>query len=160
MDGSDALLAVAEVSVGLAGFTGIVMALYNRSDSWSEFDAVRALVLLITGFGALILSLVPLGLHFSGLSETAIWRVGSGAMAGYMLVYLLPWRSYRGLDWSRVPNNTAMVRFAWGGALANVGLQLANLWFGRLSLFFFGLLWYLAYGCVQFAVILYLRPRE
>ena len=42
MNATDALTAVAEISLGLAGFTGIIMALYSRAESWSQLDAIRA----------------------------------------------------------------------------------------------------------------------
>ena len=41
MEGTDALTAVAEVSLGLAGFTGIVMALRSRADSGGAVVAAR-----------------------------------------------------------------------------------------------------------------------
>ncbi len=160
MHGSDALTAIAEISLGLAGFTGIVMALYSRSDSWSEFDAVRSLYLLLIGFGTLILSLLPFALHFFGLPESIIWRSCSGTMLAYLSVFFLMRRVDDQLEWTQIPHNDRMRWFASIGLVLNGFLQLANLWYAQLSLFFLGLLWYLTLGCVQFAVILYLRPRS
>jgi hypothetical protein len=160
MNGTDALTAVAEISLGLAGFTGIIMALYSRAESWSQLDAIRALFLLIAGFGALLLSLLPFALHFLGLAESTIWRASSVAMLILSFGYIIVWARFGShLDWSRIPHNDAMKWFSSIGGIMIMVLQSANVWFAQLGLFFIGLLWLLIIGCVQFAVILYLRPR-
>ncbi len=160
MNGTDALTAVAEISLGLAGFTGIIMALYSRDESWSQLVAVRALFLLMAGFGALLLSLLPFALHFLGLAESAIWRASSVAMLILGFGYIIVWRRFGShLAWSEIPHNDAMMWFTRIGSTINIVLQSANVWFAQLGLFFIGLLWLLTIGCVQFAVILYLRPR-
>ncbi len=160
MNGTDALTAVAEISLGLAGFTGIIMALYSRAESWSQLDAIRALFLLIAGFGALLLSLLPFALHFLGLAEPTIWRASSVAMLILAFGYIIVWRRFGShLEWSEIPYNDVMWWFSHIGGTINIVLQSANVLFAQLGLFFFGLLWLLTIGCVQFAVILYLRPR-
>ena len=76
MQGADALFAIAEISIGLAGSTGIVAALYARS-SWHPLDQWRTISLLIISFGTLGLALLPFGLYSLGLDDSALWRATS-----------------------------------------------------------------------------------
>jgi hypothetical protein len=161
MQGESALTVVAEVALGLAGFTGIVMALSRSSDFWHDWDAYRAFLLLLSGLGAFILSLVPFSLHFFGISEPSIWRICSAVMIVYSgLVLVVGWRAALVLPREDIPYWGAVAWFANLGAGANILTQLTNLWSGVPSLFFAGLLWMLLYASVSFGLILYVRPRN
>ncbi len=152
MEGESALTLVSEVALGLAGFTGIVMALSRSSDFWRDWDAFRAFLLLLSSLGAFILALAPFSLHFFGVSQPNIWRIGSGLMVVYAVFMLVVgWRAALILPRADIPYWGSVAWFANLGAGANILAQLANLWSGVLSLFLAGLLWGLLYSPVTIA---------
>jgi hypothetical protein len=85
LQGSDALLTIAEVLVALAAASGIVLALTRDPERWEAFDAVRVFQLLASSLGGTFLALLPFGLHFAGLGDPEIWRIASGAMVALVL---------------------------------------------------------------------------
>jgi hypothetical protein len=160
MTGSDALTVTAEISIGLAGFTGIIVALLGRSDSWTQFDVVRSIHLLMLGFGAMLLSLLPFALSFFGLAETIIWRSCSGAYLASAIPFVVVQRRLgAGIDWQQVVVKGTVVPLVTLSIIL-FSLQIVNLWYAQLSLFFLGLVWYLVLGGFQFAAILFVRPRS
>jgi len=70
----DGLGAIAEVAIGLAGFSGVFVAL-TRSASVAPPEQVRLSFLLYTSLGALFLSLIPHALFTASLSDIVAWRV-------------------------------------------------------------------------------------
>ena len=67
MEEVDALVGIAEICVGIAGFSGVVAALQWR-DHWHAWDRVRTASLLAISFGAVVFSLFPLALDSFGVS--------------------------------------------------------------------------------------------
>lgn len=89
MEGESALQVFAEVSVALAGFTGVVAVFRERGPTaWTPVDFLRFRVMLGTSLAALLLSLLPFGLHGLGLGASAMWATCSGAFALYLVVVL------------------------------------------------------------------------
>jgi hypothetical protein len=78
MIGQNELIALAEIGVGLVGFSGVVFAIRRRDEAqpWSNF---RALALITTSFLVLFLALLPLAVHAFGLSGPTLWRLSSAA---------------------------------------------------------------------------------
>jgi hypothetical protein len=66
MQPTDALLALAQFSLALAGFTGVVIAFGWRDDEWHAADAFRTWRALVTSLACAFLSLVPIALDCSG----------------------------------------------------------------------------------------------
>ena len=153
-------MAVAEVSLGLAGFAGVIAALHLR-ERWHPLDAWRTISLLGAGFSALILSLLPLALHSFGVSESTIWRVCSGAMATFNVAGAGVGRHYQP-DPETIPHYTALASFFMSLVVVNTLVQVSNTFAflipGVFGAFFVGLLLHLIYGAVQFVVIIFLRP--
>jgi len=165
MDIGIALVAIAEVMLGLAGFSGIVMALTFDQGRWHPWDAWRTLMLLSTTLGAIVLALLPFGFSLLGLAESAIWRLSSGIMAAYPLI-LAPavYRSFQHLEPASHPYYRPIAVFSLTGIGLNIVAQLLNtlsfIFPGVASVFFFGLLWYLIYSAFLFAITLFVRPRK
>jgi hypothetical protein len=162
MQGSDALVVIAEISLGLAGFSGIVLVLARRAPS--PWDSWRTLSLLGASFGALLLSLIPFGLHFSGVPAPALWRLSSGAMVLYYLAFIAPsFVLLLRLEKSQLPYYWIVGVVASAGSAGNALLQLLNAlaigFSGNLAVFFWGLVWFVFYSAAQFALILFVRPR-
>jgi hypothetical protein len=82
MQGEAVLETIAEVSVALAGFTGVVAAFGQRGgERWSVTNVFRFTAMLGASFSALFYALFPFLLHHLGFSEITIWRLGSAAVA-------------------------------------------------------------------------------
>ena len=90
MQYSDTLSTIAEVSIALAGFTGVVAVLGRRSSGgWSSEELLQLRALVETSLAALFVSFVP-GMVSSAVgSETAVWRWSNGFIAGAHLAILL-----------------------------------------------------------------------
>lgn len=76
MEGSDVLLTLAEIAIGLAGFSGIVAA-FSRTRSFPPEDRVRFLMLIGGTFSVVILAFVPFLMLYAGQTEPQIWRWSS-----------------------------------------------------------------------------------
>jgi hypothetical protein len=76
--GAEVLLAVAQIAIGLAGFSGVVAA-FSRSREFHVEDRVRFLMLICGTFAVILLAFVPLLLDLGGLDESQVWRWSSGA---------------------------------------------------------------------------------
>ena len=75
MDTQSILATVAEVSIALAGFTGVVAALGNRrKHDWTAEERLQLRTLVETSFTALFASFAPSILFLAVASEPAVWR--------------------------------------------------------------------------------------
>lgn len=164
MDSTDALTTIAEVAVGLAGFSGVVVVLGRQPGEFTRVEAGRLVVLLMSSLGALFFALLPFALFPLGLDTSTVWRIAAGLVAILALSHL-------GVSYSelrRVRNEApevysrvvASVHFSI--LFAVLLLQLAIVIMGgelALSLYIFGLLGLLVVAAFQFVRILFVRPR-
>ncbi len=75
-----ALSAAIEVSIAIAGFSGIVAAVGHRSDGrWNANDQLRLQVLLTASGAAGTFAFLPFVLLDAALDPKLVWRIGSGA---------------------------------------------------------------------------------
>ncbi len=162
MEGSDALAVLAEVAIGLAGFSGMVVAIRRRepAHSWETF---RAVVLLVTAFWALMLALLPFAIHAFGVGGPNLWRLSSavGVLSGALSVPIL--RSMP-TDFPSSPYfREATAVFATITVVA-LGAHLANAFaigsVGTFALFYTGVLLYIVSGAIQFLLVLVVRPPD
>jgi hypothetical protein len=89
VDASDPLIALAQVAVTLAGFSGIVVVLGRRSRG--EFTASERLglgSLLRPSLGVVLWSLVPLVLESAHVAEPALWTSVSALYFAYIAAML------------------------------------------------------------------------
>ena len=91
MEAEGILTTLAEVAIAIAGFSGIVVALQNRTVDWSETDKLRFSALLQVSFGCVIFSFVPIVLYLMHPSEPFVWRWSSSLW----LVYIACTAAYR-----------------------------------------------------------------
>ena len=75
IDVPNALLALAQVAIGLAGFSTILVALSGKPHQWTHVDRFRIRNILAFSFQAVFLSLVPFVLAFFSLAESTVWTV-------------------------------------------------------------------------------------
>ena len=163
MNPPETLSTIAEVALGLAGFTGVLVVLGRRPGRFSAAEAFRLVVLLVGSLSALFLSLVPLVLHDFGLAGAHLWRVSSGLMAASVVcsgAFLArPIARFRGSK-SEAYSPWVLGSLVTGAVIVLVA-QVVNLTGllgptspGPYSL---GLLFLLAGGVVQFVRILFVR---
>jgi hypothetical protein len=75
IDVANALLALAQVAIGVAGFSAILVALSGKPHLWTPVDAFRIRNILAFSFQSVFLSLVPFVLAFFSLPEPTVWHV-------------------------------------------------------------------------------------
>jgi hypothetical protein len=90
LDGHDELLTIAEIAVGLAGFSGVVAGFIQRG-GLSAADRLRFIALFITAFATLVLAFIPIALAYGGFQDESIWRLSSivmmlTAIAGFVSI--------------------------------------------------------------------------
>lgn len=90
MEPTDALFSIAEVSIAIVGFAGIVAALRPtpRDGEQAEMNRWRLEVMVETGVGAVVFALVPVLLIALDLPRETIWSVSGVASAAGMCFFL------------------------------------------------------------------------
>ncbi|MFV1979011.1 MAG: hypothetical protein ACC649_06630, partial [Myxococcota bacterium] len=83
------LLTVAELAVGIAGFSAVVAA-FSRRDTYDYRDVVRFLILFTTAGVAIALAFVPSILSDLGLSGPRLWRTASLIMIAAWFAQMIP----------------------------------------------------------------------
>ena len=165
MDIPDWFLTITDVAIGLAGFSGLVVALRRGEGPLSDIQKFRMGVLFGMAFGALFLSLVPNLLADIGLDDGGIWQFASLAMITWSMFFMYMWISR-----SRQVSRTAPEIFdrrafivMTVGHVTNLTLQfsvaLAVLESNAAGVFGAGLLWYLVHGSQQFVRMLFIQPK-
>ena len=114
----DALIVVAEVSVAVAGFAGIIAAIGKPRDPFARL-AIKNVVL--GALGVVLFSLLPIVLSFSGLHDDWVWRVASG---GYCVVGSVYYFANRGGIVQSTGRRIERVMIA-GDAIVGLGLVAA-----------------------------------
>ena len=74
--GGEVLLTMAEIAIGLAGFSGVVAA-FSQTRDFPAADRVRFLMLVGGTFFVILLAFVPFMLELSGVEEPGLWRWSS-----------------------------------------------------------------------------------
>lgn len=156
---------LAEVAIGLAGFGSIAIVLGRDRGEWDSSDFYRTSSLFMSSFGALFLALLPVGLATSQLAPEWIWRVSSSVMLVYIITFsliLMRWRRrylerelwFGPVLFSLIASTTA------ANALAQT-LNALGLAFGSSpACYFFGVVWFLLYGCILLMRIVFYRPQQ
>ena len=82
MQAAEVLTVLAEISIALAGFAGIVVAFRQRGiDGLQPHELVRLRFMLIAACGLLFFSLLPFLLHYMNPEGEATWALSSSVMA-------------------------------------------------------------------------------
>ena len=82
MKSSDFFLTLGEIAVTLAGFASVVVVFKRReSGVWEPADLSRLRGMLGSSLSAAFFSMLPVGLHRAGVSESTAWSVSSLALA-------------------------------------------------------------------------------
>jgi hypothetical protein len=76
---SDELLTIAELAIGLTGFSGVVAAFTHRS-GLGELERYLFVILFTVGLSAVFVAFVPFGFHDRGTAGPVLW-FGSSVVA-------------------------------------------------------------------------------
>ncbi|MGB8716903.1 MAG: hypothetical protein WCD66_11170 [Rhodanobacteraceae bacterium] len=79
---SDVLLAYAQLALGLAGFSALLVALSGSPHQWSAVDAFRIKNMLAFSFAGIFLGLIPVLLEFFQVAQAETWRISLLVLAG------------------------------------------------------------------------------
>ena len=161
----ESLAALAQLGLGLAGFSGIGLLLTRRSGQLQRFEIYRLGIMLGTAVGAMFLSLLPVALSQFGLRAETVCRVASGSMAVFSLAFVVYFLAATRYFLSTVPEIVSGVASSAviGGHIVNLLLQTgttAGLLGHCVGFYTLGLLWLLAHATYQFWRILFIRPRD
>jgi hypothetical protein len=166
LEARDSLLTLAEFSIALAGFTGVVVVFGNRAGGWLPIDRYRMAIILWLSIGPAFLSLLPIGFEMLGLQGPVLWRVCSLLLAGYLVGATVAIQlEFRRLDIeSRSLQSNVM--FAINRAVLTVVivgqfLNAAGIWLtpGPGALFL-GLVFVLFVAAYVFARMVFIRPAQ
>ena len=127
MDTQAALAIVAEIGIGVAGFSGIAMAVLTRSvRELVETRWVELRTLLVTSLAIVLLAYLPMLLGAGSLSDTVTWTIASGVYGAWVLfsvaVFFGGFRRLAGV--SGHTRRTALVTF--GLACTSLVLSVLN----------------------------------
>lgn len=158
---SDAFLTLAELGVGLAGFSGIALALTRRNASLTPGQALFVRELILNSLAVIFLALLPVGLHLVEQGTETSWRSLSGFHAA--LIVGVAWPSLfvqvRRLEPSDRDPAVYVVTVLIQSMTAV--LQLLNstgiLFAASGGVYFIGLIGPLAIGAIHFARLLFAR---
>ena len=160
----DALLTIAQIALGFAGFTGVVSA-FRSPQTWGSLESFRLARMLDSSLYALLLALVPPGLAGAGLSPVATWRIASALFAVALLFRL--WRAFAAIralpaDARAQQNHFAVRVIQSTNVLMAVLLALNSMgvfWDPGFAVYYLGLLCLIAIAARQFTqFLLAVRP--
>jgi hypothetical protein len=155
MQGEGPLLAIAEISVALAGFTSVVITLRGPgAEAWSKQDRVGLANVLGASVGTMLGSLVPFPLEYLGWSDAAVWGVAN-AFFGLLVLGASASLAYAVLA-SQAPPRAPRMFWSFVGSGLLIGAMLLLAAFDRVvprgaALLLLGLVWALLAAFGQLA---------
>jgi hypothetical protein len=94
VDETQALTAVAEVAIALAGFSGVVVVFRRSEDPWLPEDRFRIAVLVISSFMTAAFAFLPLLLWGMVGAEHRVWQASSACWSIFG-IWLIVWSRSR-----------------------------------------------------------------
>ena len=169
MNQFDALVVVAELALGVAGFSGVVMALGARPSEWLKADKLRLATLLGTSLGAMFLALLAIALAKLGLEIERVWRISSLVFAVHLTILasrIVPggWEVTRSDGGITAPYTIAVFIPTVVVTVLTIIVMFANAFalmrFDAFGVFFSGLCILLLISGTQFVRLLFVTRRQ
>jgi len=160
------LQTVAEIGIGLAGFSGLIMALRKDAGPLDDIRKFRLRLLLLLAFGAIFLAFLPDVLSSMAVPDEHIWFDASASLFVYSSILLWWWFTRSRVLARQVPeifNWYAFTTMSVGHVIVLVlqlGVMLDVFESRAPGLFTLGLIWYLIHAAQQFMRMLFIQPRE
>ena len=166
MDEPVSLQTIAEVGIGLAGFSGLVVALRRDRGPFDDVQKFRLSLLFKLAFGAIFLSFLPDLFASTAIPGMRTWILSSSALLLYSS-YLLWWWISKSRRLARVVpeifNWYAFTTMSVGHAIVlvlQIGILVGPLATRAPGLYSLGLVWYLVHAAQQFVRMLFIHPRN
>ena len=158
MEYGDVFIALAEIGVAIAGFSGIVAVFGTRSaGQWTPDDRLRLAFLLVCSLTVVFFSLLPFAISALHLPATVLWRAASGLLAIWLVLADIV--AFRRIG--RVRHEFQSDSRRWLKALVRAGdaasvvlLTYNVIWMAEVGLFLLALLWLLLQSVVMFVELL------
>lgn len=158
MTPEDSLIAIAEIGIGLAGFSGLVAAFVQQSGhEWRMEQKARIVLLIVLSFGIMISALMPFALSGTSNSPALIWGAPMIAFSLLCISLLFYWiRVSRKHDfrilfpWISIPVMVVAALLQVICLFSGIGVIFPY----SASLFTLGLLCVLAFGANIFVALL------
>jgi hypothetical protein len=161
---TEVLATIAQLGIGLAGFSGIVLVLSRGASEPTPLERDRLGIMLGASLGATFLALFPYILSAFAMSDAIAARLGNAVMAVYGAFFT---RYHVQATLAMRASAPELVRpLPFGSVVAghttNILLQLGALfgWLPAAPIYLLGLTWLLFHGAYQFKRILFIRPRQ
>jgi len=158
-------LTLAQVAIGLAGFSAILIALSGKPHQWTAVDAFRIRNILAFSFQSVFLSLIPFVLAFFSVPEATVWKVSlliiAIATSGGVLLVLSG--VYRLTRPERAVLNAVVVATVTATLFITAAVELLaafGLFRPAAGVFFLGLVVLLGVSAVLVARFLFARPAD
>ena len=158
-------MTLAQVAIGLAGFSAILVALSGKPHQWTPVDAFRIRNILALSFQTVFLALVPFVLAFFSWPEATVWKaslltIAIATLAGVLLVLSGVYRLSRP---ERAVLNAVVVSTVTATLTVMAAVELLAA-FGIVrpgpGVFFLGLVVLLGVSTVLVARFLFARPAD
>ena len=164
-DIANALLTLAQVAIGLAGFSAILVALSGKPHLWTPVDAFRIRNILALSFQSVFLSLIPFVLSFFSVPEATVWKASLLilALATLGCVALVLSGVYRLSRSDRAVLNALVVSTVTTVLFITAAVELLavlNIVRPAPAVFFLGLIVLLAISTALVARFLFARPAD
>ncbi len=165
MQASDELLTIAELAIGLAGFSGVVVAFSDRGQI-TGLDWWRFAALLTMSVAAAVVAFVPSILNLVGVAEDQLWRLASLAflVVGIPIAAVFPRRLIRANLETGVGIPRKALAPVFLSALLNLVIQVCNVlgwpWSPHAGPFVIGLLIWLVIAASAFGLLVLHRPTH
>jgi len=154
----DALFAITEVSIGLAGFSGLVAAfVQHEGKAWQRDQKARIVLLIVMSFGTIACALAPYALSGFTASPAIVWGIPMVTFSMLSMALLVHWvvlsRQYNfrlHFPWVSLPVLTAAVLLQIVNFCSGLGLVYPY----SSALFVLGFLSVLVFGAIVFLALL------
>jgi hypothetical protein len=160
------LQTIAEIGIGLAGFSGLIIAFRKGSGPLTEVQKYRLQILLSLAFGAMFLSFLP-ELFFSfGADSNDVWLFSSVCLSLYSVVFLIWWLRVSLHVKDMYPdlfNWFAFSRMVTGHIvvlLMQLSVIFSIIEFAGSATYVAALIWYLLHSAQQFTRMLFVQPKK
>jgi hypothetical protein len=147
----DAFRTIADISVALAGFIGIVLVLQHRDKA---FFQVGMITIFGTSFGAMMFSLAPDFLSRL-LSADTMWRVTCGAFGLYHLFLIINHQARQRSIRSNTPIQLIITLLSFPVVGLKIAVGLGFLLSYAYDIYYLGLLWCVGITAYMFARLLF-----
>ena len=147
----EAYRTIADISVALAGFIGIIIVLQHRDKAFLELGLTT---IFGTSFGAMMFALLP-DLLARLLDAEAMWRVACGTFGLYHLALIINHQSKQRSIRSNTPVQLAITLASFPVVGLKLAVGLGFLMSYAYEIYYLGLLWCVGIAAYLFSMILF-----